>query len=123
MRLTPASATTHSSRAARRLSGFGRRRREFACAGAADALRGVCRGSRVVSFPRPLWPLVTQDVLVETWQPGHIVRDFVYSDSIYNRKIAQIGLQAYLQMMLVVLPPSLPPALPSSPPRGSRVHA
>lgn len=67
---------------------------------------GGCRGSRVVTFPRPLWPLVTRDVLVETWQPGSIVRDFVYTDTIYNRKIAQTGLQAYLQMMLVVRPPA-----------------
>lgn len=56
----------------------------------------------MVSFPRPLWPLVSRDVLVETWQPGRIVRDYVYSESIYNRRIAQTGLQAYLQMMLVV---------------------
>eukprot|EP00892_Ulva_mutabilis_P007708 jgi/Ulvmu1/5309/UM022_0103.1 len=93
-----------------------------------ERFRHNFRMSRVVSFPRPLWPLVSRDVLVETWAPGRIVRDFVYTETPYNRKIAQTGLQAYLQMMLVdawmhadlhpgniivatVPPPRLPPVL------------
>lgn len=87
-----------------------------ACIRAAETRSGAptrrvhgCRVSRVVSFPRPLWLLVSRDVLVETWAPGRIVRDFVYSDTVYNRKIARTGLRAYLQMMLVVRPSRLPP--------------
>ena len=62
----------------------------------------LCRCSQHVVFPQPLWPLVSDSVLVETFEEGYIVRDFVYSDSPYNRSIAHIGLQAFLQMMLQV---------------------
>ena len=57
-----------------------------------------------VVFPRPLWPFVSKDVLVETFIPGSIVRHYVCSENRLNRNIAKIGLGAYLQMMLVVRP-------------------
>ena len=63
----------------------------------------LCRNNRDVIFPRPLWPFVSSDVLVETSIPGSIVRHYVRSeDHPLNRSIAQIGLGAYLQMMLMV---------------------
>lgn len=57
-----------------------------------------------MTFPAPLWPLVAEDVLVETFEEGTIVRDFVHSSSPFNARIAQLGLQAFLQMMLQVRP-------------------
>lgn len=61
-----------------------------------------CRNSGDVVFPRPLWPLVDRDLLVETYFPGQIVRHYVNSEHPLNHRIAEIGLDAYLQMMLVV---------------------
>jgi hypothetical protein len=61
-----------------------------------------CRLSRDISFPEPLRPLVAEEVLVETFEHGEIVRNFVYSSTPYNRLIAQTGLHAFLQMMLQV---------------------
>lgn len=58
-------------------------------------------------FPKPLWPLVSEEVLVETFEAGEIVREFVYSSSPYNRLIARTGLQAFLQMMLQVCCPCI----------------
>lgn len=45
---------------------------------------------------------MSEEVLVETFEAGEIVRDYVYSQSPYNRLIARTGLHAFLQMMLQV---------------------
>lgn len=62
----------------------------------------LCRASTTVKFPAPVWPFVADEVLVETFEPGQIVREFVYQSSPFNRIIAKTGLQAFLQMMLQV---------------------
>jgi hypothetical protein len=63
---------------------------------------------------------VTNDVLVETFIPGSIVRHYVESASPCNKRIAQEGLMAYLQMLLVVRGPCLqPPDVSLSPPVAS----
>jgi aarF domain-containing kinase len=61
----------------------------------------ACRSTWGVHFPRPLWPFISDAVLVESLEPGRIVRWFVYNKHRQNCAIAQIGLRAYLQMMLI----------------------
>lgn len=58
-----------------------------------------------VSFPRPLYPLVHPDVLVETYEQGESVLHYV-DDVEGNKRIksalAHIGTQALLKMLLVL---------------------
>ena len=55
---------------------------------------------RQVRFPRPLWPLVRETVLVETFEQGAVVSTYVKEITPYNTRIADVGLRTYLQMIL-----------------------
>eukprot|EP01133_Synstelium_polycarpum_P012343 gene12343-14475_t len=57
--------------------------------------------NKEVIFPRPCHPLVSRDVLVETYEPGEPIMDYIMTNSPYNPTLARIGLDAYMQMMLV----------------------
>lgn len=54
-----------------------------------------------VSFPRPIFPLVESDVLVETFEEGDLISCYVKTPGYkFNEKIAETGMQLYLQMLL-----------------------
>ncbi|KAM9962556.1 hypothetical protein ACTFIR_005465 [Dictyostelium discoideum] len=54
-----------------------------------------------VIFPKPLYPLVSKEVLVESFEPGSPIMDFIKKNDRHNPTLAKIGLSAYMQMMLV----------------------
>ncbi|EFA76010.1 putative protein serine/threonine kinase [Heterostelium album PN500] len=45
--------------------------------------------------------VVSKSVLVETFEPGEPIMDYISTNSPFNPTLARIGLDAYLQMMLV----------------------
>ncbi|GAM28996.1 hypothetical protein SAMD00019534_121720 [Acytostelium subglobosum LB1] len=57
--------------------------------------------NKEVIFPRPCYPLVSKTVLVETYEPGEPIMQYIKTNSPYNPTLARIGLDAYMQMMLV----------------------
>lgn len=69
-----------------------------------------CRLWRHVRFPQPLWPLVSESVLVESFEEGAMVSAYVKQATPYNARIADLGLRAYLQMILQVCGPGPLPA-------------
>ena len=56
-----------------------------------------------VEFPVPLYPLVSQAVLVETFEPGEHISSYVAkgAGSPHNTELAQIGARAMLHMLIV----------------------
>lgn len=59
-----------------------------------------------VRFPVPLYPLVSPDVLVETFEGGQHIAHYLQQapgspDALYNTRLAELGCGAMLQMMLV----------------------
>ncbi|GFR39830.1 hypothetical protein Agub_g324 [Astrephomene gubernaculifera] len=60
------------------------------------------RKTRHVSFPVPLYPLVTPDVLVETYETGEHITSYIQSEhNPYNHRLSELGSGTMLQMMLV----------------------
>ncbi|RMZ56252.1 hypothetical protein APUTEX25_002442, partial [Auxenochlorella protothecoides] len=61
------------------------------------------RRMREVSFPVPLYPLVTPGVLVETYEEGRHIGEYVArgAGAPFNSSLAVIGARAMLHMMLV----------------------
>ena len=61
------------------------------------------RNSRHVRFPFPIYPLVAPEVLVETFEEGEGIARYVAigPGGAYNSRLAQLGSQTMLQMMLV----------------------
>ena len=61
------------------------------------------RRMREVSFPVPLYPLVTPAVLVETFEPGRHIGEYVErgAGAPFNSALAIIGARTMLRMMLV----------------------
>ncbi|KAK9836261.1 hypothetical protein WJX81_000321 [Elliptochloris bilobata] len=61
------------------------------------------RHSRYVTFPYPVYPLVSDEVLVETFEEGEGISRYVEAGpkSAFNSRLAQLGSQTMLQMMLV----------------------
>ncbi|KAM0943922.1 putative ABC-type Cd(2+) transporter [Dioscorea sansibarensis] len=62
------------------------------------------RKSKNVSFPRPLYPLVHPAVLVETFEKGESVSEYIDDPRLNNhikRDLARIGTDALLKMLLV----------------------
>ena len=59
--------------------------------------------SDTVRFPEPLYPYVHPSVLVETFEPGMCVTDYIdqCGDSSSREKLAEIGIRSLLKMMLV----------------------
>ena len=56
---------------------------------------------RNVSFPKPIEPLVKPEVLVETFEEGTSITQFLATDDVHVRRgIADIGCKALLKMML-----------------------
>ncbi len=53
-----------------------------------------------VSFPRPLYPYVSNDVLVETFEEGIIFNEIFGEEQPWNRKLAQMGLNTLFKMLL-----------------------
>ena len=54
-----------------------------------------------LSFPQPIMPLVAPDVLVETFEEGHLISSFVNRPgNVHNAQLANIGLSSYLKMLL-----------------------
>uniref|UniRef100_A0A7S0RBD2 ABC1 atypical kinase-like domain-containing protein n=1 Tax=Chlamydomonas leiostraca TaxID=1034604 RepID=A0A7S0RBD2_9CHLO len=54
-----------------------------------------------VTFPTPLFPLVSQDVLVESFEDGDLISTFVNQPQYKHRNaLAEAGLHCYLQMLL-----------------------
>ncbi|KYR01542.1 putative protein serine/threonine kinase [Tieghemostelium lacteum] len=52
-----------------------------------------------IIFPKPI--LSSQEVLVETYEPGVPIMNYIKSNNNYNPSLARIGLNAYMQMMLI----------------------
>lgn len=60
------------------------------------------RKTRHVFFPVPLYPLVTPDVLVESFESGEHITAYIQSDNNpYNHRLSELGSGTMLQMMLV----------------------
>lgn len=61
------------------------------------------RSWKDVSFPRPIYPLVHPAVLVESYEQGESVSNFIElsEKSQVNRKLAHIGTHTFLKMLLV----------------------
>ncbi|MCO5599358.1 hypothetical protein L7F22_053459 [Adiantum nelumboides] len=61
------------------------------------------RSWKDVSFPRPVYPLVHPAVLVESYEQGESVQNFIGlpEESHINRKLAHIGTHTFLKMLLV----------------------
>ncbi|KAF2073242.1 hypothetical protein CYY_005439 [Polysphondylium violaceum] len=57
--------------------------------------------NKEVVFPCPIYPLVSKEVIVETFEPGQPIMEYIKSNNAYNPVLARIGLDAYMQMMLV----------------------
>uniref|UniRef100_A0A7S1GYA7 ABC1 atypical kinase-like domain-containing protein n=2 Tax=Hemiselmis andersenii TaxID=464988 RepID=A0A7S1GYA7_HEMAN len=56
-------------------------------------------GSRQVSFPRPVRPLVSDGVLVESFEGGEpIATHLTGEDGVVKRRLARIGVDAFLKM-------------------------
>jgi len=54
-----------------------------------------------VRFPRPAAsPLVAEDVLVESFEQGDTINNYIGADTPHNRRLAGIGLGSYLKMLL-----------------------
>ncbi|GFR41310.1 hypothetical protein Agub_g1990 [Astrephomene gubernaculifera] len=53
-----------------------------------------------VRFPVPLYPLVSQDVLVESYEDGDLIMRYVRSPHRHNAMLAQTGVTVFLAMML-----------------------
>lgn len=54
-----------------------------------------------VSFPQPAdAPLVSSEVLVETFEEGELISKYVGTEWKYNRKLADLGMHCYLKMLL-----------------------
>jgi len=55
-----------------------------------------------ITFPKPLWEYSNDRVLVETLEPGHLLRDGIpYLDEEMKRYIANIGVNAILKMLFL----------------------
>ncbi|XP_041358661.1 uncharacterized aarF domain-containing protein kinase 2-like [Gigantopelta aegis] len=61
--------------------------------------------SSSVRIPRPIWPLVRRDVLVESFEEGEPISKFLKDESDHpaglREKLAQLGVDALLQMVFV----------------------
>ncbi|PNW77308.1 hypothetical protein CHLRE_10g430800v5 [Chlamydomonas reinhardtii] len=53
-----------------------------------------------VRFPVPLYPLVSTDVLVESFEEGDLITRYVRSPHRHNAMLAQTGVDVFLTMML-----------------------
>ncbi|EFJ44870.1 hypothetical protein VOLCADRAFT_106245 [Volvox carteri f. nagariensis] len=53
-----------------------------------------------VKFPLPLFPLVTPDVLVESFEEGDLITRYVRNPHRHNAMLAQTGVDVFLTMML-----------------------
>ena len=53
-----------------------------------------------VSFPEPLYPFVTKDVLTETFEPGVSVQNFVNTEHPFQEELAQLGCSSFMHMLL-----------------------
>ena len=70
-------------------------------------LQGVFRGNmesisrQRVTFPKPLRPFVTRDILVESYEPGRSISETTadMNDVQLRREIATVGLDAILKMV------------------------
>jgi len=60
------------------------------------------RLSSSVSFPTPIYPLVSSDVLVESFEEGSLITSYINTQQQITRRhlLADIGLNLYLQMLL-----------------------
>jgi hypothetical protein len=45
-------------------------------------------------------PLVSSEVLVETFEEGELISKYIGTDLKYNRKLADLGLHCYLKMLM-----------------------
>ncbi|KAG2448971.1 hypothetical protein HYH02_005725 [Chlamydomonas schloesseri] len=61
------------------------------------------RKTRHVFFPVPLYPLVTPDVLVESFESGEHITSYIQAGdgNPYNHRLSELGSGTMLQMMLV----------------------
>jgi len=57
--------------------------------------------NRDVSFPKPLYPYVSSNVLVETFEDGHAFADMFEKEHPWNTRLAQMGLNCMFKMLLV----------------------
>jgi aarF domain-containing kinase len=54
-----------------------------------------------VTFPQPAdAPLVSSEVLVETFEEGELISKYVGTDWKYNKQLADLGMHCYLKMLL-----------------------
>jgi aarF domain-containing kinase len=55
-----------------------------------------------VHFPAPYWEYTNEDVLVETYTPGYLIRDYmVHADAQHKKEIANIGLHTIFKMIFL----------------------
>lgn len=60
------------------------------------------KSKNVVNFPEPIWEYTNHDILVETYERGELIRDYIENCSEKERKeIAKIGLDAIFKMVFI----------------------
>jgi len=59
------------------------------------------RGYLHVTFPQPIRGLVSKAVLIETWEEGSTIQDFVDVSSRFNQGLASRGYDIFLSMLLL----------------------
>ena len=58
------------------------------------------RNVKNVTFPQPIWPYVSEEVLIETFHDGNSIENYLkHQDSELRRKIAVIGINSILKML------------------------
>eukprot|EP01113_Clastostelium_recurvatum_P006691 TRINITY_DN13053_c0_g1_i2.p1 TRINITY_DN13053_c0_g1~~TRINITY_DN13053_c0_g1_i2.p1 ORF type:complete len:586 (-),score=99.46 TRINITY_DN13053_c0_g1_i2:614-2281(-) len=57
--------------------------------------------SSQIAVPRAVYPLISRQVLVETFEPGVSIERFLERSHPLNKQLAKLGLDAYMKMMLV----------------------
>ncbi|XP_076332459.1 putative aarF domain-containing protein kinase 2 isoform X3 [Tachypleus tridentatus] len=63
------------------------------------------KDSSAVYFPRPIRPFVSRDILVETWEEGQPISDFICSSSTVadglKEELAKLGVETLLKMVFI----------------------
>jgi aarF domain-containing kinase len=57
------------------------------------------KSTKELTFPRPIYPFVSTNILMEEYIEGFPISDMFNADSVTRKKLAALGLQAILKMV------------------------
>lgn len=87
---------------ARHLDRFRKNFNETQCGKAYDDMLLHGKISANIHFPAPYWEYTNEDVLVESYTPGDLIRDYmVHADAKHKKEIASIGLHTIFKMIFL----------------------